>query len=364
MIPGKAVAAGCIAALFFAVVAHAADPVPMRVIVPVTDIRSEPKPSDGTYSHDPLQETQLLFGEPVLVHETGGEWVRVSAPGQMEFTHHQVWEGYPGWVKLGDLEIQAPGPAAHVATAKRRLTRLYERPGRYSSLLNSLFPISSSPLAGEVGRGASEARSSETPHPASPSRGEEVITIPMGSRLEILREGKNWFEVRFRDGKSAWIRRRDVVLRPPDVSAYEVRIGVWKTARRWIGTPYYWGGLSPSSGIDCSGLTHLSYRMAGVTIPRDSHEQWMKSEKIRRDDLKRGDLVFLANAAKPDRVVHVMMYVGGEFLIEGPGTGTRVRRVTFKKKFGHRLRQIEWGTQVGEKIVYFGRVPPLTRSSL
>src|SRR3990167_4619260 len=91
------------------------------------------------------------------------------------------------------------------------------------------------------------------------------------------------------------------------------------------------GGLSPYgpdyrravTGVDCSGLAHVAYRAAGLSIPRDSHEQWMVSRAILRRDLRRGDLVFLANAKKPDRVVHVMIFAGGEYLIKSSGSASR-----------------------------------------
>jgi hypothetical protein len=78
-------------------------PVPMVTAVAVADVRAGTFPSNGSYEHDPLQETQLLAGEPVLVFEQKGEWVRIEAPEQQEFTHHSRWEGYPGWVKKKDL---------------------------------------------------------------------------------------------------------------------------------------------------------------------------------------------------------------------------------------------------------------------
>lgn len=190
------------------------------------------------------------------------------------------------------------------------------------------------------------------------------MKIPFGSRVDILREKGSWYEIAAGAGETGWIPRRDVLSDSQlALSSRQPGAAVWKTARCFIGTPYFWGGLSPYArnyksavtGVDCSGLTHLSYRAAGIGIPRDSHEQWMRSRKLRRAELQRGDLVFLANAAKPEKVVHVMMYAGGEFLIEGPGTGLKVRRVTFKKKLGRRLARIDYGDQVGEKIVYFGR---------
>ncbi len=77
--------------------AAAAEPQSAVVIVPVADVWSRPialgeKPSDD------LRETQVLFGEKVIIHESSGSWVNIEAVEQPEFTHHNKWEGYPGWV--------------------------------------------------------------------------------------------------------------------------------------------------------------------------------------------------------------------------------------------------------------------------
>ena len=64
---------------------------------PVVDVWSEPTSDSATLTAD-QRETQVLFGEHVIIHESSGAWVRIEAVEQPEFTHHQLWEGYPGWV--------------------------------------------------------------------------------------------------------------------------------------------------------------------------------------------------------------------------------------------------------------------------
>ena len=75
----------------------------MIVNVDVADVRAKPGRHPGQYIQDPDQETQVLRGEPVIVHERDHDWVRVECPQQPEFTHHNKWEGYPGWVELAQL---------------------------------------------------------------------------------------------------------------------------------------------------------------------------------------------------------------------------------------------------------------------
>lgn len=71
----------------------------MVVAATVADVRAEALPPNDRYEYDPLQETQVLEGEPVLVLEKKGAWARIECPEQLEFTHNERWEGYPGWVR-------------------------------------------------------------------------------------------------------------------------------------------------------------------------------------------------------------------------------------------------------------------------
>lgn len=73
------------------------------------------------------------------------------------------------------------------------------------------------------------------------------------------------------------------------------------------GVPYVWGGQSPGSGFDCSGLTQWAYREAGVEIPRTSYDQDV-GRQVSRDELAPGDLVVWDG--------HVAMYIGDGQMVE------------------------------------------------
>jgi peptidoglycan DL-endopeptidase CwlO len=87
-----------------------------------------------------------------------------------------------------------------------------------------------------------------------------------------------------------------------------------------VGVRYRWGGSSPSTGFDCSGLTSWAYRQAGVTIPRTSRAQYAGLPKVSRSELRPGDLLFFNNP-----ISHVGMYIGNGQMVEAPYTGTQVR---------------------------------------
>jgi hypothetical protein len=97
-----------------------------------------------------------------------------------------------------------------------------------------------------------------------------------------------------------------------------------KTAKRFIGIPYRWGGTTAKNGFDCSGLTMVSYRLNGLNLPRVSRSQFKAGKWVSKKNLRPGDLVFFATKGGT-RVTHVGMYVGRGNFIHAPRTGKNVR---------------------------------------
>ena len=101
---------------------------------------------------------------------------------------------------------------------------------------------------------------------------------------------------------------------------------VLRRAVALMGTPYRWGGTSPDSGFDCSGLVGYVFRTAlGIELPRVSREMATKADAqlIKdRDELQQGDLVFFG---RKGRVNHVGIYVGEGRFVHSPSTGKDVR---------------------------------------
>jgi cell wall-associated NlpC family hydrolase len=94
-------------------------------------------------------------------------------------------------------------------------------------------------------------------------------------------------------------------------------------AESQLGVPYRWGGESPGSGFDCSGLTQWAWGRAGVGIPRTAQEQYDAIEHVSLGALEPGDLLFWG--AGRGGISHVGMYVGGGSVINAPDTGEDVR---------------------------------------
>jgi peptidoglycan DL-endopeptidase CwlO len=89
-----------------------------------------------------------------------------------------------------------------------------------------------------------------------------------------------------------------------------------------LGKPYQWGATGPDS-YDCSGLVMAAWASAGVTIPRDTYEQWAGLPHIPVSQMQPGDLIIYNGEG------HVAMYVGDGYIIDAPHTGLDVERIPY-----------------------------------
>jgi cell wall-associated NlpC family hydrolase len=121
--------------------------------------------------------------------------------------------------------------------------------------------------------------------------------------------------------------RRHLAPKKPTLGQRAARI-----ALREVGVPYSYGGASPSSGFDCSGLVYWAYRRLGVTVPHSSYALVGIGRGVPRSRLRAGDILVFSGLG------HVGLYVGRGRMVHAPQTGRNVEIVSLRgSNYGMRL---------------------------
>lgn len=99
-----------------------------------------------------------------------------------------------------------------------------------------------------------------------------------------------------------------------------------------VGTPYRYGGNTPDSGFDCSGLVrYVVARAANVNLPRTTEAMGTRGTPLEREQVASGDLVFFNTTGRANS--HVGIYVGQNRFVHAPSTGGTVRLEDMTKPY-------------------------------
>lgn len=231
----------------------------------VVDLRGEPKelpPLD--YSHQPLRESQLLFGERIELISEQGDWLYIGALEQSCYNEELGWHPYRGWIHRSEaLEVKEFPPLNFVITVPEV----------------TLMPSQLKLTYGTFVSGSADGN----------------LTFPPGfCPPEFLRPLNKNFD-------------------PQQLV---------NDASYFLNAPYLWGGraLYPHSSVDCSGLVQLLYRGQGILLPRNAHDQYLQGTPT--SSPRPGDLLFLTRGK---RMTHVVMRLNETQFIESPQTGRQIR---------------------------------------
>ena len=115
----------------------------------------------------------------------------------------------------------------------------------------------------------------------------------------------------------------------------EARAEVLEYAAQFLGTPYVYGGSSPS-GFDCSGFTSYVFNNTVGSIPRVAQSQFNATTHVSRVELLPGDLVFFGSSASS--ISHVGIYVGDDTFIHSPHTGDVVKYESLSGNYASRFQ--------------------------
>ncbi len=102
-----------------------------------------------------------------------------------------------------------------------------------------------------------------------------------------------------------------------------------------LGKPYRWGGTSPRTGFDCSGLVYYAYKdLVKIHIPRTANEMYhlRDARPVDRDELQSGDLVFFRTRGR-GAADHVGVYVGNGKFIQSPRTGRDIQITSLSEDY-------------------------------
>jgi cell wall-associated NlpC family hydrolase len=113
-----------------------------------------------------------------------------------------------------------------------------------------------------------------------------------------------------------------VIQPPPTIGARAATI-----ALKAVGVPYRWGGASPTSGFDCSGLVHWTYGRLGVDLPHSSYALYEQGRRVPRSRMRPGDVLFFYGLG------HVGLYLGNGRMVHAPETGRSVEVVDLRESY-------------------------------
>lgn len=161
----------------------------------------------------------------------------------------------------------------------------------------------------------------------SPVTGAVLTKLLRGTSVTILETDANtgWHKIALDHG-FGWCSPEYILetttQSPEDDSAFGQQVVA--EAKKYLGYRYRYGGSSPSTGFDCSGLTSYVYRQCGLAISRTATAQYADGISVEISALQPGDLVFFRNSSSGSRIGHVGIYVGDGQYIHSPSPGRTV----------------------------------------
>jgi cell wall-associated NlpC family hydrolase len=166
-----------------------------------------------------------------------------------------------------------------------------------------------------------------------PQPDQDVLLMTMTARLTLIFFAALLSACASRTPPPAPVVRAPVVFGPSQAFSPAAEDVLFR-ALGLVGTPYRWGGNTPDSGFDCSGLIGFVYRdAAGISLPRSTRELIvMQAPNVGKEGLQTGDLIFFATNGG-SQVSHAGIYVGEGRFVHAPATGGTVKLDSLSKAY-------------------------------
>lgn len=220
-------------------------------------------------------QTQVLFGDKVIVDAVRAGWARIAVPSQASAKDRR---GYPGWMPIGQLSDP------------------YAAKGGEQVMVQSKFA------------------------PFMDARARPLSILSFGTFLDFMGVEGTRVKTAGPAGEG-YLNSEDVVFpgrRPKDTGEKIVA-----NALRFLDLPYLWSGMS-AYGYDCSGFSYSMLRAGGYLIPRDADDQSAGGEEIQKEAMEPGDLLYFAYEQGHGYVHHVGIYAGEGKMVHSPTPGKKV----------------------------------------
>jgi gamma-D-glutamyl-L-lysine dipeptidyl-peptidase len=125
---------------------------------------------------------------------------------------------------------------------------------------------------------------------------ERVTELLRGEPVAVEGRRDGWARIKTAYDYFGWVHDEEIAGTEGDAV---------EQARRYLGTPYLWGGMT-ERGIDCSGLVHMVYRWLGRLVPRDADQQEAAGTSVAENELEPGDLITYGG----DEATHIAFWLG------------------------------------------------------
>ncbi len=261
------------------------------ITLSVANLRSKP-------AHSAELISQAILGTPVRILKETDEWILIQTPDR-----------YIAWTNKSSVQQMSNPAMADWRKAKRMI---------YTDICGFIYQDSKQTMV--------------------------LSDLVAGAIVVKLFENKGYSEVGLPDGRRGFIPNlnwlnfdqwRDTVSLNGD--------RIISTGKRYLGTPYLWGGAS-SKALDCSGFVKTVSFVNGVILERDASQQIKHGIVVDMasgwEKLQKGDLLFFGSK-QPYRVTHVGMYIGDSEFIHESGyvriNSLDLKRVNFNKDLNAKL---------------------------